>query len=99
MKNHWSAFVAPGYRFAPQWLGYVKLAYHRARSEYTDTLVGADTSSHHGVGYGAGLSYAVARNVEVNAEIHQVRFSRASFALSFGKPEVTEFNLGVNYRF
>ena len=99
LKDHWSVFVAPGLRFAPQWLGYAKLAYHSAKSDYTDTLMGSSTSRHHGVGYGAGVAYAVARNVEVNAEIQHVRLSSASFALSSGKPAVTEFNVGVNYRF
>lgn len=92
-------FIAPGIRFAPQWLGYAKLAYHHAKSDYTDSLMGSSTSSHHGTGYGAGVAYAVTRNIEVNAEIQHVRFSSASFALSSGEPSVTEFNVGVNYRF
>lgn len=98
-KDHWSVFIAPGYRFAPQWQGYAKLSYHIAKSEYSDTLMGAGTSNHHGIGYGAGLSYAVAKQVEVSAEVQHVRFNSASFALSSGRPEVTEFNVGVNYRF
>ncbi|MBK1679178.1 outer membrane protein [Rhodocyclus tenuis] len=99
LKDHWTVFVAPGYRFAPQWLGYAKVAYHEAKSDFTDTLMGSGTAKHHGVGYGIGAAYAVSRNIEVSAEAQQVRLSSASFALSSGKPTVTEFNLGVNYRF
>lgn len=99
LKDHWSVFVTPGLRFTPQWLAYVKLAYHYAKTEYTDTLVGSGSSNHHGFGYGAGLSYAVSKAIELNAEIQQVDLSSASFALSSGEPSVTEFNLGVNYRF
>jgi opacity protein-like surface antigen len=99
LKNHWSVFVAPGYRFAPQWLGYAKLSYHVAKGEYADTLMGSGTSNHHGVGYGAGISYTFAPQLEVNAELQHVRFNSADFALSSGRPEVTELNVGVNYRF
>jgi opacity protein-like surface antigen len=99
LKEHWSVFVAPGLRLAPQWLAYVKLGYHHARSEYTDTLVGSGRSDHHGFGYGAGFSYAAAKAIELNAEIQQVNLSSASFALSSGEPSVTELTVGINYRF
>ena len=99
IKDHWSVFIAPGYRFTPQWLGYAKFGYHSAKSHYTDTLMGSGTSNHHGFGYGAGVAYAVARNLELNAEIQHVRANSASFALSSGKPTITEFNVGMNYRF
>lgn len=61
--------------------------------------MGSGTSTHHGFGYGAGVAYAVARNIEINAEIQHVRLNSASFALSSGKPAITELNVGVNYRF
>ena len=86
IKDRWSVFVAPGYRFAPQWLGYARLAYRSARSHYTDTLVGSGRSIHHGFGYGAGAAYAVDRNFELSAEIQHVRANSASFARSSGKP-------------
>ena len=99
LKDHWSVFVAPGLRFSPQWLAYAKFGYHQARSEYTDTLMESGTSNHHGFGYGAGITYAASKTIEVNAEIQQVDLSSASFALSSGEPAVTEFNIGINYRF
>ena len=99
IKDHCSIFVAPGYRFAPQWLGYAKFGYHSAKSHYTGTLVGSGTSNHHGFGYGAGVAYAVARNLELSAEIQHVRANSARFTRSSGKPAITEFNVGVNYRF
>ena len=99
LKDHWNVFVAPGIRFTPQWLGYAKVSYHMSKSDYTDTLMGSDTSSHHGVGFGLGAAYAVAPNIEISAEIGRVNLSRASFALSSGDPSLTELNVGVNYRF
>lgn len=99
IKNHWSVFVAPGLRLAPQWLAYGKLSYHSAKTTYTDTLMGSGSSNHHGFGYGVGTAYAIARGIELNAEIQHVRLSDACFALSCGTPSATEFNVGVNYRF
>ncbi len=99
VKDHWSVFVAPGYRFAPQWLGYAKLAYHAGTSDYTDTLTGSGTSKHHGFGYGAGLAFAATRNLELSAEVSRVDLNRESFALSTGEPSITEFSIGANYRF
>lgn len=99
IKDHWSIFIAPGYRFAPKWLGYAKLGYHAAKSHYSDSLMGSGTSSHHGVGYGAGLAYAVASNIEISMEIEHVDLNRKHFALSSGEPDITEFKLGASYRF
>lgn len=99
IKDHWSVFVAPGVKFAPQWLAYGKIAYHYATSDYTDTLVGSGTSKHHGFGYGAGIAYAVGRNLEINAEVGYVKLSETHFALSSGEPKITDFTVGLNYRF
>jgi opacity protein-like surface antigen len=98
-KDHWSVYVAPGYRFAPDWLAYGKLAYHEMKSEYSDSLVGSGESRHHGIGYGAGVGYALSQNIDLNAEVQHVEFSRAHFALSSGKPAVTQYTVGINYRF
>lgn len=99
LKDHWSIYISPGLRFAPNWLAYAKLGYHHATSEYTDTLMGSGTSSHHGVGYGAGVAYSLADRIELSAEIQHVNLSSASFAQSTGDPSVTEYTVGVNYRF
>lgn len=99
LKDHWSVFVAPGVRLDPRWLAYAKVGYHHAKSEYTDALVGSGSTSHHGIGYGAGLAYAATRNVELKAEVQHVSLNRGYFALSSGKPSVTQLNVGANIRF
>ena len=99
LKDHWSVFVAPGVRFDRNWLAYAKIGYHAAKADFTDTLVGPGTTRHHGIGYGLGVSYAVSRHIEVNTEINHVRLNSAHFALSDGRPSVTELDLGINYRF
>jgi len=99
LKNHWSLSIEPGYRFAPQWLGFVSLSYHNAEGEYRDSQLGTGTVDTNGFGYGLGLSYAYNRNVEVGVELKQIDFSRETVNLSSGEPEVTQFALRLNYRF
>jgi len=101
LKDHWSVSVEPGYRFTPQWLGYVSLSYHSAEGEYRDSQLGSDTVDIDGFGYGLGLSYAVTRNVEVGAELKRIDFSRERVNQTDdgGEPEVTQFGLRLNYRF
>jgi opacity protein-like surface antigen len=98
-KQHWSVYLAPGCRFAPQWSAYVKLAYHHLQADTHDTLMGDSTSEHHGWGYGVGLAYAVTNHVEASFEVQQVNLSSASANLSSGKPSFTQATLGAAYRF
>lgn len=99
LKNHWSVFLAPGLRFATKGLAYAKLGYHTLKSDYTDTQAGSGQSRHHGIGYGIGVAYVIAPRLEVSAELQHVRLNSASFALSSGKPSLSEVNAGLTYRF
>lgn len=99
LKNHWSVAIEPGYRFAPQWLGFVSLSYHSADGEYRDSQIGTGTVDSTGFGYGLGLSYAYNRNLEVGVEVKQIDFSRETVNISTGEPEVTQAGIRLNYRF
>lgn len=99
LKSHWSVFVAPGYRFAPQWQAYAKFSYHNAKGEYNDSLLGRGSVNTNGFGYGVGIGYAVTRNIEASFELQQIDFSRKTVNLSSGKPSTTEAALQLAYRF
>lgn len=99
LKQHWSLFIAPGYRVAPDWLAYGKVAYHQAKSEYVDTGTGSGTRSHHGTGVGFGVNHAIGRSLEAGLEIQQVRLSREAANNSTGKPTFTEYMVSIGYRF
>ena len=99
LKSHWSVYVAPGYRFAPQWQAYAKFSYHDAKGEYNDSLLGSGTVNTHGFGYGAGISYAVTHNIEASFELQQIDFNRKTVNSSTGKPSTTEAALQLAYRF
>lgn len=99
LKNHWSLSIEPGYRFSPQWLGFISLSYHNAEGEYHDSNLGIGTVDTNGFGYGLGLSYAYNRNIEVGAELKKIGFSRETVTQTSGEAEITQFGLRLNYRF
>ncbi len=99
LKNHYSLYVAPGYRLSPNWLVYGKLAWHHAKGEFNDSQVGTGETTHSGVGFGLGVSTVLARQVEARFEVQHINFNRKSANLSNGKPETTEAMLYFGYRF
>ncbi len=99
LKQHWSLYLAPGYRVAKDWLVYGKLGYHRATVDYTDSVFASGSTQLNGVGYGVGAAYAVARNVELGAELQRVNFNSGSGNASTGKPSLTELIVKAAYRF
>lgn len=99
LSQHLSIYAAPGVLVAPNWLLYGKLAYHRARGEYTDSVFGNGKTSHSGYGYGVGMSYAASEHVRLGVEVQQIKFSRESNGASSAKPSMTEIALKFGYRF
>jgi opacity protein-like surface antigen len=99
LKEHWSIYFAPGYRVAPDWLVYGKVAYHHAKGEYTDSLFGNGNTTHDGFGYGVGVSYAAIRNIQLGFEIQRIDLSSGAGNLSTGKPSMTEAVFKAAYRF
>lgn len=99
LKNHFSLYVAPGYRFAPHWLGYAKLGWHTARAEFNDSLAGPGTTRHNGMSLGLGVSTALTQHVEARFEVQQINFNRQSANLSSGKPQTREAFAYLGYRF
>lgn len=100
MKRHFSLYVAPGYQFAPNWLGYAKFAWHNAKFEYSEAGEN-DQITHNGFGFGLGASTVIAPNVEMRFEVQQVLFRRKSEgdgAVS-ARPKSTEAVVYLGYRF
>lgn len=99
LKNHFSLYVAPGYRLSPNWLAYAKLGWHHAKGEFADTLLGAGETTHNGVGYGVGVSTVLAKQLEARFEVQHIDFNRKSANLSDGKPETSQAVVYLGYRF
>lgn len=99
LKNHWSVYLAPGVRLAPNFMLYAKAAYHGAKGEAADSKYGVNTRTHRGFGYGAGAAFAITRNVETGLEIQHVDFNSKSAVLSSAKPSFTEVTWRIGARF
>lgn len=99
LKNHFSLYVAPGYRLSPNWLGYAKLGWHHAKGEFNDSQFGRGETTHNGVGYGLGVSTVLAKQIEARFEVQHIDFNRKSANLSDGKPEINEAVVYLGYRF
>jgi hypothetical protein len=99
LKNHLSLYVAPGYRFASNWLGYAKLGWHSAEVEFNDSQVGAGKTKHGGVSFGLGVSTALSQHLEARFEVQRINLNRQSANLSSGKPEATQALVYLGYRF
>ncbi len=85
-----SASYVQGYRFAQDAMVYGKVGYHYGQFEGVN---GRDRSMD-GVGYGAGMKYAVTPNVEVGGEWEQTRFKRGG-----DKATNNSYMATVGYRF
>lgn len=99
LKDQVSFYVAPGFRIAPQWLLYGKLSWQQARSDFSDSSVGAGRRTHNGTGWGLGVSRSIGYQWEARAEIQHIDFDKKSSALSTGQPDSTEAFLYLDYRF
>lgn len=86
-----SLYAAPGYQFAPNWLGYVKFAWHNAKVEY----------KHNGFGFDLGASMAITQNIKMRFEVQQLLFKRKSEGdgAASARPKSTEVFVYLGYRF
>ncbi len=85
-KSQFSAGYLQGYRVLPDLLPYAKL-------NYSVSKVG-DVGSFKGIGYGAGVKYAVSNDIEIGAE-----YLRSNLKHSGTKLKGNAFSASAAYRF
>ena len=111
-SNHYSLYLAPGYRVTPKTLVYGKIAYHsmKLKESYSDSSGGSDSSSEsfRGLGLGAGVSTMLTNNIFLYAEAQHVMYKEKTvFSATFGsgtysekvKPTSTIGSIGIGYNF
>lgn len=106
MKNHFSIYVAPGYKLKPDVLIYSKLGYHYAKGKYSDTYIplggvkfGSGEKSFGGFGVGAGASYHATPNFINSVELQYINYSKQNEFISSGKVSSTALTAFLKYRF
>ncbi|QEY25229.1 porin family protein [Neisseria zalophi] len=80
-----------GYRFAQDLMAYGKVGYHYGKFSSTNS---GGSHGMHGVGYGVGMKYALAPNVEAGIEWEQTRYKRDD-----NKATNNAYMATVGYRF
>lgn len=96
-KGHIAASYAQGYRVTPDLLPYAKVSYQVARYKKegaTDTTSYSESSTKGGLGYGAGVKYAVSSNFEVGAE-----YQRTNVKFDSSRKNANNFSATAGYRF
>lgn len=99
VKDHLSLYVAPGYRFGSDWLGYAKFGWHSAKVELNDGEIGRYETRHSGFGYGVGLAKALTPHLELRLEVGRVEFNRNESEDTTAKPDQTDALVYIGYRF
>lgn len=99
VKNHFSLYVSPGYRFQPNWLVYGKLAYHQMQVDYRDSATGKSSKTFDGIGYGLGLAYALGSNVEAGVEAQYIDYQSYRRGIVKAEPSTTQLSWLLTYRF
>lgn len=102
LKDHYSINIEPGYAFNENTLGYIKLAYHNARSYYKPADVIADNNNISGVGYGFGAKIFFNKDLFLNLEIQQTEYGGYANSYFSGYNivhTITTSTIGIGYKF
>jgi len=110
MKRHRSVYLAPGVILSPKWQLYAKFGYHQVTVDQEGALgrgaIGSSSTQLAGTSVGAGVSWAMARNLEMRMEIEDIQFDSFTYYRARGgdttvsnQPSMTRANLMIGYRF
>jgi hypothetical protein len=105
-KDIWGVVFEPGYYFSENSLGFLKLGYARASSEFEDSRSKTDYGDSNGFLYGLGFKQALQDHLYVGVETYQIDFSRSDSIYNTrytsnttNKPSVTYGGITLGYNF
>ena len=108
IKDIWGVTLEPGFYFNNNSLGYLKVGYARASSEYIDVVTpiiqSANFGSSHGFLYGVGFKQLLTNKIYIGLETYQIDFSRNTVTsqvneIISNKPSLTYGGVMVGYTF
>ena len=101
-QNRYSVNFKPGFLVTPSTMIYATVGYNSMTQKF-QAPGESFSSTVSGVGYGAGVSVMVDKNIFVKAEVQQVNFNSASYTSSGQtgtiQPNLTIGTIGVGYKF
>jgi hypothetical protein len=102
----WGVVFEPGYYFSQNTLGFLKLGYARAASEFKDSGSKSDYGNSNGFLYGLGFKQMIQDHIYVGAEAYQIDFSKSNNVYNTwwesntnNKPSVTYGGITLGYNF
>ena len=101
-QNRYSVNFKPGFLVAPSTMIYATVGYN-SMTQKLQNPVQSYSNTVSGIGYGAGISVMVDKNIFVKAEVQQVNFNSASLTANditgTIQPNLTIGTIGVGYKF
>lgn len=99
-KQHYSLYVAPGFRLGSDGLLYGKVGYHSLVVHYASTAGTDLDKTHQGYGLGFGYAHALTKNLELRGELETVTYSAENTAPTVKiAPRQTSLAFGLLYKF
>ena len=105
-KDVWGVVIEPGYYFSENTLGFLKIGYANASSEFIDSRSKSDYGSSDGFLYGFGVKQALQDHLYFGVEAYQIDFSKSDSVYNVryssntnNKPSVTYGGLTLGYNF
>ncbi len=101
----WGTVFEPGYYFSQNTLGFLKLGYARASSDFSDSRTSSDYGSSDGFLYGLGFKQNLKDHFYIGVETYQIDFSRSDsiynsrYGNTSNKPSVTYGGVSLGYNF
>ena len=101
----WGVVLEPGYYFSENTLGFLKLGYARASSEFIDTLSSSRYGNSNGFLYGLGFKQSLQSHFYFGAETYRINFSKsdtvynADYGNTNNTPSITYGGIMLGYNF
>lgn len=95
-KNSYALFVAPGYAFGNNWMGYAKLAYLNAN---TSSSSGGSVNFDAGYGYGLGIQAMLDKHWFAQAEVMVQQYADKTSFNETDKLKANVYSFTAGYKF
>lgn len=98
-QNRYSLNFKPGYVVAPNVMLYATVGYNSISLKSTSTGQPNISKRLSGIGYGAGISVMLSKNIFAKAEVQQVNYNSWTYDDDSIKPSTTIGTIGIGYKF
>ncbi len=98
-QNRYSINFKPGYVIAPNVMLYATVGYNSMTLKSSGTGEPDISKRLNGIGYGAGISVMLSKNIFAKAEVQQVGYNSLTSGDDTVKPSTTIGTIGIGYKF